>query len=85
MRIIVAVIAAASFLFIGFQALRHQIIQTAPENGDPVTYNESYNVSAGIVEGIGTVAGPGVLWFGIGAFVLVGLGLAVVASSGGGR
>lgn len=87
MRTSVATLGGIVVLFVGFFA-----IAEAADNSKDVAYNGSngsaaaYNMSEGVFHGIGTAAGPGVVWMGVAAFILVVCGFLVIASrNGGGR
>lgn len=85
MRTIVAVGLAVVMLFIGIQALGLEAGNTQDAAVDNGT-NESaaaWNMTTGIYSGLGQTYAPALVFMGIGAVVLVALGILV--SVGGGR
>lgn len=85
MRTIVAVATGISILLLGVRAISQQAQQAAPGANNSAAYNASYNTSVGVFEGISLAGGPGIVWFGVAAIVLVACGFLVVSSRGGGR
>jgi len=86
MRVTVAVGVAVSMLVAGGVALSRAASEA---RGPAVTNgtNESaaaYNATREVFGGFLTAAGPGVVWFGVAAVVLVSLGI-LVSVAGGGR
>lgn len=87
MRVSVAIFGGVTILLVGFFAMNeaaNQAYDPAVVNGT----NESaavYNTSVSIFDALGQAAGPGVVWAGAAAFVLVALGLLVAVYAGGGR
>lgn len=87
MRVSVAILGGVTILLVGWYGISQaasQAYDTAVLNGS----NESqvaYNVSEGVFEGLGQAAGPGIVWVGAAAFVVVALGLLVLVGRGGGR
>jgi len=71
-------------LFIGFFALSNAAseVETTALNSSNASAN-AYNATTGIVDGLGQVAGPAIVWMGVAAVVLVALGFLVVASNSG--
>lgn len=85
MRTILAVGASASMLVAGVVALSRAASQVeGTAMNDSTASAEAYNASSEVFGGLATAAGPGVVWMGVGAVVLVSLGI-LVASFGGGR
>jgi len=85
MRTTVSILAGISILVVGFFGLQAQatnVKDAAVANGTNASA-EAYNMTSGIFEGIGQAASPGIVWFGIAAIVLVGLGFLVVAGNSG--
>jgi len=85
MRTIVAAVASSSMLVVGVFALSQASQQAAPaaqnsSNDTQAALETANQVFGGFIE----AAGPGVVWMGIAAVVLVSLGM-LVATAGGGR
>lgn len=87
MRVSVALLGGITILFVGFYALN----EGASQAHDPAVTNGTnesaavYNTSVGIFDALGQAAGPGIIWAGVAAFILVALGFLVLANPGGGR
>jgi hypothetical protein len=72
-------------LFVGFTALAEQAGQTedaAVTNGTNASAS-AFNSTTEVFGGLGQAAGPGIVWMGIAAIILVALGFLVVAGSSG--
>lgn len=83
MRAILAILLAIVILFGGFVALSYQsqAVGSTVDNGTNAT-QEAYNFSNQVYEGLGQVFSPAVVWMGIGAIVLLGLGFLVYVAGG---
>jgi hypothetical protein len=72
-------------LVVGVFALSEQAQQvkdTAVTNGTNAT-ESAYNTTTTVFEGVTQAAGPGIVWMGVAAVVLVALGFLVYAGSSG--
>jgi len=84
MRTSVAALLAIPVFFLGITAISESAQQTQPALNS-TSANASYNLSVGVYEGIGQAGASSIPWFGVGAVVLVALGVLVVAGASGGR
>lgn len=85
MRTSLAVLGSATVLFIGYIGLNRQasaVYDASVTNGNSQT-SAAYNVSVNVFNGLGTTAGPAVVWAGVAAFILVTLGVLYMAVGGG--
>ena len=85
MRASIALLGGTSILFVGIFAISNAA--QSSESTALSASNESanaYNATTGITEGITQAAGPGIVWMGVAAFIVIALGYLVV-SSGRGR
>lgn len=85
MRTVLGVLGSISMLVVGVFALSEQAQQVkdpAVTNGTNAT-ESAYNTTSTVVEGVTTAAGPGLVWMGVAAIVLVALGFLVYAGSSG--
>ena len=84
MRTSVATLGGISILFVGIFA-----IAQAAQNSQDAAYSAgngsaaAWNMSHDVFQGVGTAAGPGVVWMGIAAMILVFLGVLVAAGRSG--
>jgi len=87
MRASVGILGGIVILFIGYIGLSYnaQDVKDAAVANGTNSSAEAYNTTTGILGGIGQGGAPGIVWFGVAGFVLVALGLAARAASGGGR
>lgn len=83
MRTIVAVTLAACLLFLGFQAIGGQALDSKPGAGASEAENSSYETAENVTTGLGDAAAVAVPWFGVASIVLVSAGLLVGVSRGG--
>lgn len=84
MRAILAILLAIVILFGGFIALGYQsqaVEDPAVQNGTYAS-QDAYNFSNQVYDGLGQVFSPAVVWMGIGAIVLLGLGFLVYVAGG---
>jgi len=86
MRAIVAVVASASMAVVGVFALSQASQQAAPtvansSNDTQAAADAANQVFGGLLQ----AAGPGLVWMGIAAVVLISLGILVGVYQGGGR
>jgi len=83
-RASVALLGGIVILFVGFLGMN----QAANQAYDPAVINGSnesaiaYNMSVGVLDGVGQAAAPATVWMGIAAFILVSLGLLYMAVPG---
>lgn len=84
MRASVAILGAITFLFVGFTAISESAQQAEPGLNSTAS-NSSYQLGVDVFTGVGEAGGQALVYGGIGAIVLIALGIAVVAGSGGGR
>jgi hypothetical protein len=85
MRATVGILGGISVLFVGFYGLQEQASQTqdaAVTNGTNASAS-AYNTTTEVFGGLGQAAGPGVVWMGIAAVILIALGFLVVAGNSG--
>lgn len=82
MRVTVAVLMAISVLFVGVFALSEGAQQTEPSLNSTAA-NDSYSLANEVYGGILGSAGPGIVWFGIAAIIVVALGYLVIAGRSG--
>lgn len=85
MRTSVALLGGISILFVGFFAIAegaNQSRDSAVTNGTNAS-EAAWNMADGVFGGIGQAAGPGIVWMGIGAVILVFLGFLVYVGSSG--
>lgn len=85
MRTSVAALGGIVVLFVGFFGLQEAASQSkdaAVTNGTNST-SAAWNTSTEVFGGIGQAMGPGVVWMGIAAVILVALGFLVVAGNSG--
>lgn len=84
MRTTVAVLLAITILFVGFTAVSESAQQT-----EQIALNNSggdaWNLSTDVYGGIGEAGSSALVYGGIGAIVLVSLGVLVAAGNSGGR
>lgn len=83
MRTTVGVGLGVVILFIGTIALSEGAQQSEATAMNSSSGAEAWNVSTEVFNGIGQVAGPGVVWMGVAAIVLVSLGILVTAGRSG--
>lgn len=86
MRVTVAAVTAITALFVGVTAISESAQQAQPtlSSANSSAANASYNLSVGVFTGA-SQAGIGIVWFGVGAIVVVALGMLVMAGRSGGR
>lgn len=87
MRTVVSILGGISILFVGFFALAEAASQSkeaAVTNGTNAS-EAAWNMSTDVFGGLGQAAGPGIVWMGIAAIILVFLGFLVYAGQSGGR
>jgi hypothetical protein len=85
MRATVGILGGISVLFVGFYGLQEQASQTqdaAVTNGTNASAS-AYNTTSAVFDGLGQAAGPGIVWMGVAAVILVALGFLVVAGNSG--
>jgi hypothetical protein len=85
MRTVLGVLGSITLLVVGVFALSEQAQQVkdaAVTNGTNAT-ESAYNTTSTVFEGVTQAAGPGVVWMGVAAVVLVALGFLVYAGSSG--
>ena len=85
MRATVGILGGISVLFVGFMGLAEQAGQTedaAVTNGTNSSA-EAFNATTEVFGGLGQAAGPGIVWMGIAAVILIALGFLVVAGNSG--
>lgn len=84
MRTVISILGGISMLVVGFFALSEMStnVQETALNGTNGT-QDAFNATNGVFEGIGQAAGPGVVWMGIAAVILVFLGFLVYAGRSG--
>lgn len=83
MRTTVAVGLGVVIMFIGAMALSESAQQSEETAMNSSSGGEAWNLSTEVFDGIGQVAGPGVVFMGVAAIVLVSLGLLVAAGQNG--
>lgn len=83
MRTIVAITATLSMIFVGLLAISEQAQEFSPDANTSDATNSTYDLSRDLFEGVFNVGGEGMVWFGVGAIVIVAMGLLVAAGSGG--
>jgi len=72
-------------LFVGFYGLSESAQQSkdvAVTNGTNAT-SSAYNTTSEVFGGLGQAMGPGVVWMGIAAIIIIALGYLVVAGNSG--
>ncbi|MGK7294866.1 MAG: hypothetical protein ACNS61_03435 [Candidatus Wenzhouxiangella sp. M2_3B_020] len=84
MRASVAILGAITFLFVGLTAIS-QSAQEAKPGLNSTSANESYQLGVDVFTGVGQGGASALVYGGIGAIVLIALGLLVVVMQGGGR
>lgn len=85
MRTTVGVMLGVVIMGIGLPALSFAA-QDAEEPAQNTTNGgDAYNLSTDVFGGIGDAAGPGIVFMGVAAIVIVSLGILVVAGRSGGR
>lgn len=82
MRVSVAVMIVTTVLVGGVFAISESASQV-DGSLNSTSENTSYAVAENVFGGTLSSAGPGIIWFGVAAIVLVSLGLLVYAGSGG--
>lgn len=85
MRVSVAILGGISILFVGFMAIAESASQSedaAVTNGTNAS-EAAWNMADGVFGGLGQAAGPGIVWMGIAAIIIVCLGFLVYAGSSG--
>lgn len=85
MRATVGILVAIPMAFIGFIAM-----SLAADSSESAAMNTSaggdaWNATTAVVDGLGQAAGPGLVWMGIAAIILIACGLLYMAVPGGGR
>ena len=84
MRTIIGAMGGIVFLVVGFFSLQSLATSTQEQALNASNQSaEAYNVSTDVFGGIGQAAGPGIVWFGIAAVILVALGFLVYSGSSG--
>lgn len=83
MRVTVAVGLGVLMMFIGVSALSQSAQQAEPTAMNSSGGGDAYNLSTEVFDGIGQAAGPGVVFMGVAAIVLVALGVLVAAGRSG--
>lgn len=83
-RASVAILGGISMLFVGFIAVS-TAAQSSESNALSSGNNsaDAYNATEQVFNGLGQAMGPGVVWMGIAAIILISLGYLVVASNSG--
>jgi len=85
MRSSVAILLSIVVLFVGVTAISDAALNaedTAVQNGTNQSAS-AYNMTTEVFGGLTEAAAPGLVWFGIGAIILVALGFLVYAGSSG--
>jgi len=85
MRTSVAALGGIAVLFVGFFGLQEAASQSkdaAVTNGTNST-SAAWNTSTEVFNGLGQAFGPGIVWFGIAAVIIVALGFLVMAGNSG--
>ena len=85
MRSSIGILGGISILFVGFYGLSEQAQQTedvAVANGTNSTAS-AFNSTTEVFGGIGQAFGPGVVWMGIAAVILIVLGFLLAAGNSG--
>lgn len=82
MRASVAILGAVTFLFVGFTAISESAQQAEPSVSSTPA-NESYQLGVDVFTGVGQAGGQMLVLGGIGAIVVISLGVLVVAGGGG--
>jgi len=85
MRTVLGVLGSITLLVVGVFALSEQAQQVqdvAVKNGTNATQS-AYNTTTTVFEGVTQAAGPGIVWMGVTAIVLVALGFLVYAGASG--
>lgn len=80
-RTVVAVVMSLGALMAGFWAISTQAQQTEPTLNSTAS-ESAFNASVSVFGGLGDAAASMLPWMGVGAIVIIALGL-LVASSGG--
>lgn len=85
MRTILAVVLAITILFGGLIAIstQGQSVQDAAVANGTNASADAYNFTTEVFEGVGAAFGPAVVWLGLGAVVLIALGLLTYAAQSG--
>jgi len=80
----VAILGGISMLFVGIIAVS-MAAQSSESNALNSSENagQAYNATEGVFNGLGQAMGPGIVWMGVGAFVLISLGYLVYAAQSG--
>ena len=80
----VAILGGISMLFVGIIAvsMAAQSSESTAMNGSQ-NAQDAYNATEGVFNGLGQAMGPGIVWMGVGAFVLISLGYLVYAAQSG--
>lgn len=83
-RASVAILGGITMLFVGFIAVSNAA-QSAQPNAMNGSQNaqDAYNATEGVFNGLGQAMGPGVVWMGVAAFVMIALGYLYLASQSG--
>jgi hypothetical protein len=85
MRTSVGILGGITVLFVGFMALAESAGQTqSTAYGAGDSASSAWNMTNQIFAGAGEAAAPAIVWMGVGAFILVALGL-LLAGAGGAR
>lgn len=79
-----AILGGISMLFVGVIAISNAA-QSSEQNAMNSSQNaqDAYNATEGVFNGLGQAMGPGIVWMGVAAFVLISLGYLVYAAQSG--
>jgi len=85
MRASIGLLGGITVLFVGFYGLSEQAQQTqdaAVTNGTNSTAS-AFNSTSTVFDGIGQAFGPGIVWMGVAALILIALGFLLAAGRNG--